>query len=203
MVILLLRLHFSRRRCDSGNLFSASSINVDHVSLSSYLNTHDVSFKPLFHPLLMFLSEGENHFKRRLPQLGSFIISKVLRVYSILAWCTILTALTHLPACITTIFLAYFLHRKTEFSSIALINYYPTFISDRKTVPVTFARYARIILMAYVPTFSKVTLGLSKQKDRTGLVMSQIAQTASIEAPFLIFSAAVIETLLSLISGKF
>ena len=135
-----------------------------------------------------------------------FIISKVLRVYSILARCTILIAFTHLPACITTIFLAYFLHRKAEFSSIALINYYPTFISDRKTMPVTFARSARIILVAYVPTFSKATFGLSKQKDRAlrlVFVMNQIAQTASIEAPFLTFPAAVIETLLSLISGKF
>ena len=73
-------------------------------------------------------------------------------------------------------------------------------------MPVTFARSARIILVAYVPTFSKVTLGLSKQKDRAlrlVFVMNQIAQTASIEAPFLTFPAAVIETLLSLISGKF
>ena len=73
-------------------------------------------------------------------------------------------------------------------------------------MPVTFARSARIILVAYVPTFSKVTLGLSKQKDRAlrlVFVMNQIAQTASIEAPFLIFPAAVTETLLSLISGKF
>ena len=71
---------------------------------------------------------------------------------------------------------------------------------------VTFVRSARIILMAYVPTFSKVTLGLSKQKDRAlrlVFVMNQIAQMASIEAPFLTFPAAVIETLLSLISGKF